>query len=186
MQMHITLIRHGKPALSRIGWVTPAGMRQWIDKYNSAEAEIGEIPHECLIAAASAHLVAASTLTRAISSAQALTQKAVMTDAVFAEAELPHPLWGVPPLPPAVWAVLFRLSWLCGCSRGAESRASAQARAKLAAQRLIQAAASGPVILVGHGIMNHFIGKELIASGWTVASPHTRSHWGVGRYSRFA
>lgn len=180
--MQITLMRHGEPRLPKPDWVTPRGMKRWIENYDNSDVETDSIPRECFIAAAGAKLIATSTLKRAESSSHALGQEVLMKDSVFSEAELPYALWPAPYLPPKAWAVFFRLLWLCGYSRGAASHKITRIRAKAAAQKLILAANYGPVLLVGHGVMNRYIGKELLASGWTAVSRHNNCHWGIGIY----
>ena len=180
--MQITLMRHGKPQLPENGWVTPRGMKQWIENYNNSDVETDSIPHECFNAAVSAKLIATSTLKRAESSSKALGRKVLMSDSVFSEAELPHALWSAPYLPPKAWAVFFRLLWLCGYSRGVASHKTTRIRAKAAAHQLILAANDGPVLLVGHGVMNRYIGKELRTLGWTAVCRHDNCHWGIGVY----
>lgn len=180
--MRITLMRHGKPRLPEAGWITPRDMEQWIRHYDEADVETDAIPTECFVAAASANVIATSTLKRSASSAEALGHRVLMRDPVFSEAALPHALWPAPGLPAQAWAVFFRLLWLCGYSRGAASRRMTRLRAKAAARKLVSAAHDGPVLLVGHGLMNRYIGKELLASGWTAVSPHDNRHWGIGVY----
>lgn len=180
--MQITLMRHGKPNLPEMGWVNPRGMRLWIEHYNNADIDTDSIPHECFHVAASAKFIATSTLKRAELSSQSLGQKVSMADAVFSEAELPYSLWKLPYLPPKAWAVFFRLLWLCGYSRGAASHKATRIRATEAANTLVSAANDGPVLLVGHGVMNRYIGKELRSLGWTLVSGHDNGHWGIGVY----
>ena len=100
----------------------------------------------------------------------------------FHEAELPFSLWNWPGLPPNVWAAAFRLCWLFGYSRGAESLQSTMGRARAATRQLACLAAQGPVLFVGHGIMNRLIGKELQASGWIARTNHSNRYWGTGIY----
>lgn len=182
--MQITLMRHGKPRLSKPDWVSPLGMKHWIDHYNRSEIEIASIPAGCMAAAASANLIATSNAMRATSTVRALGHVAAMEDVVFAEAELPHALWRGPRLPPNAWAVFFRVLWMFGYSRGADSVAATRHRARAAAQRLMSAAEDGPVLLVGHGIMNRVIGKELLASGWIASAKPDSRYWGMAVYGK--
>lgn len=105
-----------------------------------------------------------------------------MQDALFCEAELPFALWRAPRLPPEAWAAIFRILWFFGYSRGADSLAQTQSRARAAALKLVALAADGPVLLVGHGIMNRLIGKELQAMGWAARSRQRSQHWSMGGY----
>ena len=183
LAMQITLMRHGKPRLAETGWVTPFGMRAWIDSYDTVEVMTDLIPRRCFEAARSAKVIATSTLKRATSSAAALGETAPMADPVFSEAELPHTLWTAPRLPPTVWAAFFRLLWLCGYSRGVVSLKNTRLRAHAAAQRLAGAATEGPVLLIGHGMMNRYIGRELKTLGWTLSgADHPNRYWGMRTY----
>ena len=180
--MQITLMRHGKPMLPASRWLAPCDMGQWIAQYDAAGVHADALPAASVAAASTATIVFASTLARAQSSALALGHGAPRIDAMFCEAALPYPLWRVPRLPPALWAALLRLAWLCGYARGADAPAIVKQRARAASAQLIAGAAEGPVLLVGHGIMNRLIARELRAAGWTAASGHRSAHWGVARY----
>ena len=180
--MQITLMRHGKPITGKARWVAPVEMASWIEQYDRSLVEQQGVPAECITAAAAASVIVASTAPRALSSVHALGRHPGSGDAVFLEAELPYSFWNWPHLPPTVWAAVFRLCWLFGYSRGAESLHSTRARARAAAGQLASLAAQGPVLLVGHGIMNRLIGKELRASGWIARTKHGSRYWGTGVY----
>lgn len=169
-------MRHGRPLLADSGWVHAAGMAGWIDGYNAALVD-QQAPAPARAAAASATTVVTSTLARALSSAQALGRQPDFIEPVFCEAELPHARWTLFKLPPPCWALAFRLAWRCGyAGTGASYRATRQ-RAALAAERLVELAAHGPVLLVGHGIMNRLIAAELAARGWSHGSRLANRYW---------
>ncbi|WP_181373306.1 hypothetical protein [Massilia glaciei] len=66
-------------------------------------------------------------------------------------------------------------------TRAMSSRSRWRGRAPRKA-RLVARASSGPVLLVGHGIMNRLIAKGLLALGWHgTASPGGR-HWQAGTF----
>ncbi|PHV26867.1 histidine phosphatase family protein [Janthinobacterium sp. BJB426] len=180
--MRITLMRHGEPRLAKGRWIAPMQMGQWIDRYNQSVIEDNDIPAECPLAALSASTIVASTAPRACSSARALGELPFMQEAIFIEAGLPFALWKAPWLPSQVWAVIFRLLWLFGYARGADSLAITRRRARAAAERLVALAANGPVLLVGHGIMNRLIGKELQALGWLARNRQGSRYWSMGVY----
>lgn len=159
-------------------WLAPCDMGQWIDGYDRAEITADTIPAGSIRAATSATVIVASTLPRAQSSASCLGHSSVRIDAVFREAALPFPSWRFPLLPPRAWAALLRAAWLLGYDRNTESLAAARLRAKVASARLVACAADGPVLLVGHGIMNRLIAQELKAAGWAPATIHGRGYWG--------
>ena len=157
-------------------------MKQWIENYNHADVETDAIPSACIQAAALAQTVMTSTLKRATASCLALGRHASAADAIFSEAELPHAPWSAPSLPPKVWAIVLRVLWRCGYAHGAQSHASTRTRAEAAAGKLVLAASAGPVLLVGHAIMNRYIGKELRKLGWTAVSGHGDRYWGMRVY----
>ncbi|WP_426055596.1 hypothetical protein [Janthinobacterium sp. PSPC2-1] len=180
--MRITLMRHGEPSLAKGGWIAPKQMGAWIDRYNQSLIKDNGIPAECAMAALSASTIVASTAPRACSSARALGDLPFMQEAIFTEAGLPFALWRAPWLPPAAWAAIFRLLWLFGYARGADSLTLSRRRARAAAERLVALAAKGPVLLVGHGIMNRLIGKELQALGWLASNRQGSRYWSMGVY----
>ena len=71
-----------------------------------------------------------------------------------------------------------RVAWLLGWSRDVESLREATSRAARAADRLVSLASThGSVMLVGHGMLNTLICRELRRAGWRgTGSP--RTYWG--------
>lgn len=180
--MKIILMRHGKPLLTQTGWIAPVEMERWIEHYNLSEVETDGIPSNSLKLANSAACIVASTASRALSSVQALGYTTSVADAVFCEAQLPFALWRFPHLPPFVWAAFFRLLWFFGYARSSDSIQITKTRAKAAAQKLISLSEEGSVLLVGHGIMNRLIAKELIALGWAGITKHESNYWSASVY----
>ncbi|MDO8048419.1 histidine phosphatase family protein [Janthinobacterium sp. SUN211] len=175
-------MRHGEPRLAKGRWIAPLQMGQWINLYNQSIIKEGGIPAQCAAAALSASIIVASTAPRACSSARALGDLPFMQEAMFSEAGLPFALWKAPWLPAEAWAAIFRLLWLFGYARGSDSLQITRQRARAAAERLVALAARGPVLLVGHGIMNRLIGKELQALGWLARNRQGSRYWSMGVY----
>ncbi|WP_277346712.1 histidine phosphatase family protein [Janthinobacterium lividum] len=175
-------MRHGEPQLAKGRWIAPMQMGKWIDLYNQSLIKEGGIPAECPVAALAASTIVASTAPRACSTARALGDLPFKQEAIFTEAELPFALWKAPCLPPQAWAAIFRILWLCGYARGSDSLTLTRQRARAAAERLVALAAKGPVLLVGHGIMNRLIGKELQALGWLARNRQGSRYWSMGVY----
>ncbi|MGZ8951502.1 MAG: histidine phosphatase family protein [Methylobacter sp.] len=148
--------------MAQTGRITPAEMERWIEHYNLSEVEADSAPIAGLQWLDSTTCIVASTAPRALSSVQALGHTASVVDAVFCEAQLPFALWRFPCLSPFVWAT--------------------KTRAKTAARKLVSLAEQGPVLLVGHGIMNRLIAKELIALGWVAPAKHQGKYWSAGVY----
>jgi broad specificity phosphatase PhoE len=177
--MQITLMRHGKPVLERGRWIAPHQMAQWIASYDQAAIDAVALPAGAFEAARAASVVFASTLPRAQSSALALGHDAPRLDALFCEVRLPFSTWRFPYLPASVWAAAFRVCWLFGYARNADSLAAARLRARAACALLVSSAAEGPVLLVGHGVINRLIARELRASGWIATTAHGSGYWGT-------
>lgn len=175
-------MRHGEPRLAKGRWIAPLQMGQWINLYNQSIIKEGGIPAQCAAAALSASTIVASTAPRACSSARALGDLPFMQEAIFYEAGLPFALWKAPWLPAEAWAAIFRLLWLFGYARGSDSLQITRRRARAAAERLVALAARGAVLLVGHGIMNRLIGKELQALGWLARNRQGSRYWSMGVY----
>ena len=180
--MQITLMRHGKALFHETHWLAPCEMERWIGRYNRSEVEPADIPATSAKAAMAASAMATSTASRALSSVQALGLEATVADAIFCEAQLPFALWRFPNLPPQFWAAFFRLLWVFGYARGSDSIQATKTRAKVAAEQLISLAQKGPVLLVGHGIMNRLIAQELLDSGWANCTKHTSGYWSTSVY----
>ena len=127
----------------------------------------------------------ASPLRRSLDSAHLLAPGAEpLVDARFREAELPAAFRSSLRLRPEVWAWLARAAWFCGWSAGVESCRRARQRAASAAQLLVEHAERGAVVLVGHGLMNVLIARQLRAEGWQGPRLPSPDHWTFGIYKR--
>lgn len=182
--MRIFLARHGQPDCLSLGNVAPRDMSKWIQAYNDAGVLLDDVPPQAIETARSSGIVVASTMRRAVHSAQYLSgSQAFLAEHVFCEAGLPHPCWHFPKLPPSAWATIFRLAWFLGYAANAESIESATARAGAAAERLVQLAKeNGSVFLVGHGIMTMLIAKHLLSLGWVGPSRPSHGYWQFSTY----
>jgi hypothetical protein len=112
--------------------------------------------------------------------------KTFVRDPMFIEAPLPPP-----PLPdfikfgPRTWGVISRLSWCFGYHGGQETRAQAEARARLASKRLSALADSGTDVLVlAHGYFNLMMGLELSRLGWRRVQGRGFKYWATRRFER--
>ena len=182
--MEIILARHGKPYLQHLTWITPLQMKDWIDIYNHADIMVEEVPSATIKKATESGVIVSSTFRRSMRSAQRLTlNRAYLVEEVFCEAGLPHANWRFPKLHPSVWGVVFRLAWFCGFCTNAETLAQTTARARNAAERLIELAReNGSVFLVGHGILNMLIARQLLALGWEGPKRPGYRYWQISVY----
>jgi broad specificity phosphatase PhoE len=165
-KVDILLARHGRPNFQHGAWIAPRELGEWVARYDAAAIAGGEPPAAAVQSAAPALIVSSPTL-RALESARRLApDREIRTYELFREADLPHLSWRWPRLPPSLWVVLFRLAWLGGFSPRTESVSKATGRAGEAADKLIALArGADSVLLVGHGVMNSMIAKQLLARG---------------------
>jgi len=184
LPIEIILARHGRPDLQYPERLTPRQMKDWIKPYNQADIIVGEIPSATLNKASESGVIVSSTLRRCVQSAEKLARnRAFAAEEVFCEADLPLPEWHFPRLPVGVWGVLFRLAWFCGFFVNAEPLAQATARARNAAERLIELAReNGSVFLVGHGVMNLLIAGQISALGWCGPMRPAGRYWQFSVY----
>ncbi|WP_037375537.1 MULTISPECIES: histidine phosphatase family protein [Serratia] len=182
--MEIILMRHGKPACTGSSKVTCREMAGWVAQYDLSDTGSDMPPESSKSIASSALRIVSSPLPRALSSLNALGREPELIDGVFREAGLP--IFHMPGfrLSPALWAAFFRVMWLCGISRDAERLGIAKQRAVQAADILVNFAkvSNGPVLLMGHGVMNRLIARELLALGWKEHRRQGNGYWNAGIY----
>lgn len=183
--MRITLLRHGKPAFELTGNVRAKDLGEIAKSYDLAGIT-GSPPRETVAAVQGNNVVICSHLGRSLDSAKALGFTQIhLKDPLFRENSIPHFSGGSVTLPINVWVVVLRILWLFGFSRNGESLANAKGRARQAAAQLAKFAAKHKsVLLVGHGFINHFIAKELLANGWMGPSKPGNGFWEHGVYER--
>lgn len=182
MDREIILMRHGRPNLASVERVSALDMKSWIERYELSEITDQPIPATSIGFAAAAKVIISSSAPRALASVRALGLQPILVDEVFCEAQLPHGRWKRPRLSPFTWAFILRIAWLCGLSGGVESARAARSRAKAAAQRLQVLAHEGSVLLVGHGIMNRLIAKQLESAGWVCRERGGSRYWSAMVY----
>jgi len=182
----ILLTRHGEPALSRRVKLDAEGYRRWWALYEEGGLLGGQTPPPRLLESASSAIVVCSTRRRSLETAQALSPGAFTPEPVLIEAPLPPPrLPSVFKFSPRTWGVISRLSWWLGHHQGEESRLAAEARARRAADRLIELAQGGQDVLVlAHGYFNAMVGFELKRRGWRLVSDPGYGYWCARRFER--
>lgn len=186
--MEITLIRHGKSLHIENDKITCLDFQQWVEKYdNNGVFEESTYPADTIEKITAAKIVVTSDLKRAVESTQLLKLGGkVISNPIFRETELPRLEMKLLKLRPNLWAVLLRILWLGGYSNECESLSAAKLRAKKAAQQLTDVAAeNGAVALVGHGVFNRLIAKELQKQGWKGKRNTTAKHWNGTSYYYF-
>lgn len=182
--MEIILMRHGKLAFAGSSRITSSEMAEWISEYELSDTGRNTAPQPSKSLASSALHIMSSFLPRALSSLRVLERQPDLTDDIFSEADLP--VFRMPPF--KLYSVfrpsLFRVMWLCNVSGNVEALRMAKQSAVRATVILIKSAkvSNGPVLLMGHGVMNQLIAKKLISSGWKECH-RQRGYWNAGIYS---
>jgi len=119
-----------------------------------------------------------SELKRSVDSLAVLDKTADEQDRVFNEVETPYPRWRWFKLYPDMWLLLFRALWHLGYASHSESLKEAKARAKEASTKLVNSSHTYPTVtLLGHDIMNRFIGKALVKNGWKKQGGRGMKSW---------
>ncbi|TPE44278.1 histidine phosphatase family protein [Pontibacter mangrovi] len=165
----IFLIRHAKPQVDRKGFFSAHQARAYVSAYDTAEVEEFVLQHEA-IPYKHIRKVYCSTLVRSQQTARAIFGDGVelRIDATFREFE--RRVFGLPlvRLPIKLWLLGARLLWFLGFNNGGiETFKQARARARKAAEMLSEDAHQHKTtVLVAHGLLNHFIKRELVRMGW--------------------
>ena len=183
----IILARHGEPDLSkrlRMNW---RGYKYWWRLYDETGLVPGhDAPKLVKKLAASADRVLASTLPRAIETAEKARGGPIdRTDPLLVEAGLPPPNLGYIRLKPRTWGVLARICWMCGFAGDVESQKAARIRAEKAADMLSDEAKDGKIVFVAaHGWFNRMMKKPLLRRGFRLVEDHGDYYWSYRRYER--
>lgn len=177
----IITARHGRPNLSRDTRISAQDFGAWWAQYDESGLHPDETPPASLIDLASkAATILSSTLPRAIETARHATEGArdVPADPMFIEAPLPPPPVPFLKLSPTTWGVISRSFWFLGYApAGIETHREAWVRVNEIADRLIEHAARGDVLLCAHGYLNWMIDRKLRATGWRRAGREGGNHY---------
>jgi hypothetical protein len=183
--MKIVLIRHGKPIIPPLNWMSASSFGDWVKDYSISGLSISSKPTPtALNYARDCNAIVCSNLPRSIDSGHVLeTEKIILSDSIFNEVEIPSANWHRLKLSPNLWAVLFRSTWLLGYSRNTESFTDIKTRAADAFKLLSGIAYEREkVVFVGHAVFNQFLARELRKNGWKgPRNPGTR-YWSHGVY----
>lgn len=169
-ELRIFLIRHARPLVPDQGWFSASTARTYINDYDAAAVEAFVLQHESI---PYQHItkVYCSSLIRSQLTAKAIFGEQVTLVASPEFREFERKIAPLPwlRLPIKFWLVLARVLWFLGFNkRGIESFKQARQRARRCALLLAQDAQTNQnTILVAHGLLNHFIRRELLKLGWT-------------------
>lgn len=181
--MRITILRHGKPDFEWGRIVKGKEIRNLAKSYDSAGV-IGSPSQESTNLSKYHNIVVCSDIPRSLQSAEAIGATNIhLSDPVFREMNIPYFDNISIKLPVQLWGVILRGLWFLGFSKNTESIFTAKNRAKLASQKLIELASQHEsVLFVGHGFINHYIAKNLLANDWSGPSSPGRKYWEFGVY----
>ena len=172
MPARILLVRHGRSAHDARGWLTAAGVHDWLAAYDVAGlAPEQQPPPSVRAAAAAADALATSDLPRALASAALLAPDApAVISPLLREATMVIPPWERVRLPLPAWAVVLGARWLYGTHRDEAPILAARAQGIAAAAWLTELARPDRlVVAVTHHTIRGFIARALVARGWTHA-----------------
>ena len=182
--MKITLLRHGRPDFDWDQRIKGTEMGCGIEAYDLAG--IIDTPPEKLKAIVSQHnIVVCSDLTRSLQSAKAMgVRKIHVSDPIFREMSIPYFNNMSITFSVKLWVLILRGLWFLGFSKNSESIVEAKQRAKLASEKLIDLVVKNDsVLFVGHGFINHYIAKELLANNWSGSSSPGEKYWEFVTYN---
>lgn len=181
-KIQIYLIRHAKPNLHKRFLSSSGEAQDYIENYN--KVAIHEIDTKRVaIKLNKPHQIYCSSLPRSQETALTLFKDSylIVSDSVFREFELKIVRANsIVRLPLDLWKGVSRISWLLGYNHeGIESRKEAMKRVVLSADNLEKLAdQEETAILVGHGMINAAITKELKRRGWRVI--RSKGHLNLG------
>ncbi len=179
----ISLTRHGRPKVRREGWSGWNGFNRWWAAYEASDLDPASLPPDNLKQeAARATMLFMSPKQRAMETARAVCgDRPVEVSELFLEAPLP-----APPLPlympVSAWWVIARFYWWFGFHGDFEHRNATNARADIATDKVIEAAARGDVLVCAHGWFNRMVGWRLKRRGWRVVYNGGDTFWGWRKY----
>jgi len=180
--LQIYLIRHAKPDLVKKFLSSSNQAQEYIENYN--KASIHEIDsNQVLIDLKKSHQIYCSSLPRSQETALSLfgNSYTIVSDRVFREFELKIiNASSIVKLPLDLWKGVSRIAWLLGFNHeGIESYKKAKERVVISADNLEKLAnQEETAILVGHGMINASISKELKKRGWCVVQK--KGHLNLG------
>ena len=181
--MEIVLLRHGKPNVELKGYLSTKELKNLVSACE--QSSIQDVPTEKLKTIFNDHYVICSDLPRSVDSAKKLNLKNIhVSNSLYRETDLPHFDKLYLKLPVMLWLIFLRMIWVFGFSKNAESFKQAKKRSKLAADEIIKLTRKNKkVIIVGHGLINHLIGKELQKRKWQVTERVGKRYWAFSSYT---
>ena len=177
----ITFVRHAKVDMDASTPITAKMLKSWEQEYNTAPI-IQDIPQDKALHQVfdEVDYMLSSTLRRTQDSIVLLGSSVDESNVLFNEAQIPVLDGHFIKLKPTSWLVLFRIFSLVGFGRWAITLKETKGQAKEASRVLLELSKEHDnIILVGHGVMNWLIRKELLASDWKSEGKDAHGNWGM-------
>ncbi|TKG94738.1 hypothetical protein EYV94_12405 [Puteibacter caeruleilacunae] len=168
--IQVYLVRHAKPNVNKPFIATPKSTQRFLDNYDRFDI-IPFDPQMVKVSIDTSHVIYCSTLHRSIQTAETIFSNTHEVQSFDVFREFQNKAVNAPaflPLPIDIWRGLSRGSWMLGLNHGGiESFKEARKRSKAAAAILAKTAElQRTSVLVGHGMLNGYISKELQRQGW--------------------
>ena len=178
-------MRHGEVALDTSKRISSKEFSKYINRYNSAGIKSPRSSKEKTKKIFdTADIILCSNLHRSTESVKVFNKIVLEESTLFREAELPNLGHSFLKFKPKTWLVISRLLWLLGYSKDCESFKDAKKRAQLASQKLLHYSKEHQtIVLVGHGLFNRLIKKELLLSNYIEKQKLQHKNWSYGIYS---
>ncbi len=181
--MTITLIRHAPVIADWDARLNITELSGWIEEYDYLPIDKTPPSSELFDLSKEADWIIASSLRRTHDSLAILGLEPDETNGLFDEAPVPVSGGKWMRLRPMQWLSYFRFRALIGWLGQNSSTRVLTARAHKAAEHLIKRAGEHEnVLLMGHGAINHFIGKSLAKKGWKQAEGGGMKNWSFSTY----
>ena len=177
----ITFIRHAKVDMDSSQPISAKMLKTWEEAYNNAPI-LKDIPQDKTLHKIfdEVDYIISSTLRRTKDSIVLLGSSVDESNALFNEAQIPTLHGHFIKLKPTSWMVLFRLFSLVGFGRWAVTLKETKKQAEEASIFLVKRSEEHDnIILVGHGVMNWLIRKELLSLEWKSEGKDAHGNWGV-------
>lgn len=182
----IILLRHGKVDISNYKSISSTEFGKWIVEYDNSNIKSSFLKKdEVREVLDDADILICSKLKRSTQSLGIFDKVAFETSDIFNEAQLPYFDSSLLKISPKVWLVFFRILWFFGYSGNCESLKKTKQRAFKAANRLMEVSNENKtVVLVGHGIMNKLIRKELLLKKYEENKKAGSDNWDYSVFER--
>jgi len=179
-------MRHGTVDIKSYNNISSKDFGLWIDAYNTSNIHSENAnKSDVLKILNSSDIILCSNLKRSTESVRIFAKRASHINKLFNEVELPHSSWTMIKLKPSMWLIFFRILWFMGYSKNVESYDRAKKRAKLATKMLIELSNnSKSVTLMGHGLINRLIVKELLRCNYIKIKSTGNKNWSYSVLTR--